>query len=1273
MSRGVGRLLFRIIPLWSWRLCFYGTVAALLLAGGAVLGLRYWVLPNIESYRGELETALSRATGQRIAIGQITADWQGWRPHISLGEVTVHDAAGRAALSLERIDQTLSWLSLLFLEPRFYSLEIRQPELTVRRLEDGRLSVAGIELGKTQGGGGLSDWLLRQREVIVRGANITWIDEKLQAPELPLTQVTLRLQNDFHRHRFGLRAIAPEHLAGPLDVRGDFQGGSVKATREWEGRLFAQLDYADFAAWRPWIPLPIAIDRGTGALRLWLDIDDDRVTGVIADVRLSGLRTQLARDLDALELGALSGRVGWRGWKQGYELFAQQLVLQAGEGPPLPQAELRLRRTYARADKPSSGELNANALELEPLARIADRLPLDAGLRAAIARHAPAGSVHGLAAKWSGDWPPARFDVKAGFSNIGIRETDALPGVSSLSGTIEANETRGTLRIANQGTTIELQNVFAQPLELAELSGQVGWAVANGEYDVRIAALSFANADVAGTLQGSYRTSGAGRGVTDLTGALTRADARQIAKYLPLRIGRSTRDWVARSVLGGHSNDVKLRLQGDLKDFPFEHPGRGGIFEVKVRAKDGILDYANGWPRIENIDADLTFSGQRMEIRVPSASVLGAQLARVTAVIADLNHASELLEVSGEAEAPTADFLRFIGESPVAEMIGRFTEGMQAEGRGRLALKLALPLRTLKDSRVAGSYQFVDNRLRVEPNLPPLEQVNGRLEFTENAVRGTGIAAQLFGGAASISVATQGGAVVVGANGRANLDQLRAPNAPWLGALSGSTDWRSTITVRGKQADFALESSTLGIVSTLPAPLAKAASEEMPLRVQRQVKTAQADQIDWTWGHLIAGSLVRRREGPNLLVDRIALGLGTEPPSAESAGIWLRGDLRALDVDRWRSLWRKAGTGEGALPPLAGFDLRVAALDVFGRRLNDFSMQGRGQAGGWQTTVASRELSGELAWQPQGKGRLTARFAKLALPPALERADTAAASGAESPSDYPAVDLVAEEFQHKAKALGRLELAAVPEGRDWRIERLQLRNADGNFTADGRWQWQERTPRTQLNVHLDVNDMGKLLVRLGYPEGIRGSNARLSGALSWSGAPQDLDLPTLSGHLAIAAGRGQFLKLDPGIGKLLSILSLQALPRRVALDFKDVFSDGFTFDEIEGVLKLERGVGTTEGFRINGAAAKVSMSGEVDFANETQKLRVRVTPQLGDSVSTVTALLGGPVAGIGVYLAQKLLNDPLGQLVAYDYDVAGTWSEPQVTKIQVERVRPELD
>ena len=88
--------------------------------------------------------------------------------------------------------------------------------------------------------------------------------------------------------------------------------------------------------------------------------------------------------------------------------------------------------------------------------------------------------------------------------------------------------------------------------------------------------------------------------------------------------------------------------------------------------------------------------------------------------------------------------------------------------------------------------------------------------------------------------------------------------------------------------------------------------------------------------------------------------------------------------------------------------------------------------------------------------------------------------------------------------------------------------------------------------------------------------ARCEVELSWNGAPYDFDYPSLTGNIVLEAAKGQFVKLEPGIGKLLGILSLQSLPRRAALDFRDVFSDGYAFDEIVGAIKINRGIASME-------------------------------------------------------------------------------------------------
>jgi uncharacterized protein YhdP len=322
--------------------------------------------------------------------------------------------------------------------------------------------------------------------------------------------------------------------------------------------------------------------------------------------------------------------------------------------------------------------------------------------------------------------------------------------------------------------------------------------------------------------------------------------------------------------------------------------------------------------------------------------------------------------------------------------------------------------------------------------------------------------------------------------------------------------------------------------------------------------------------------------------------------------------------------------------------------------------------GAWQARLQSREISGEVKWLPQGDGTIVGRFSRLELPaPTSELEPETERGNAEGRSvegrDLPSIDLIADDFRMGPRQFGRLVLAAVPNGADWRIERLELTSPDGTISVTGLWQAWAVSPRTQLSVKLEVSDIGRFFARMVLPQGIQGGKAKLEGPLSWAGPPYALDLPTLSGQLALTARKGRFVKLDPGIGKLLAVISLQTLPKVVTLDLRDIFSQGFAFEEISAKIDIARGVAHTQNFEMDGPAARVQMSGDVNLASETQQLDVHVYPSMSESVALGTALIN-PAVGLGALVLQKALKDPLGQMLGLNYSVAGTWTAPTVTK-----------
>ncbi len=245
---------------------------------------------------------------------------------------------------------------------------------------------------------------------------------------------------------------------------------------------------------------------------------------------------------------------------------------------------------------------------------------------------------------------------------------------------------------------------------------------------------------------------------------------------------------------------------------------------------------------------------------------------------------------------------------------------------------------------------------------------------------------------------------------------------------------------------------------------------------------------------------------------------------------------------------------------------------------------------------------------------------------------------------------------------------AKPQGSEWRIEKLVVANDNGRIEANGAWRTQARQQQTKLDVALDAQDAGAFLARFGYPDALQGAPTRIDGQLAWAGAPSEFDYPTLTGTLRIVVGPGRFLKIEPGFGKLLGVLSLQSLPRRISLDFRDVFSEGFAFDDITGNVRVTNGVMSTDNLALVGPAAKVNISGDADLAKETQRLAVRVQPSLSGGVSAGAALLFlanpiiGAAVGAGSLLAQKVMRDPIEQMFSYQYTVTGGWSDPVVTR-----------
>jgi uncharacterized protein YhdP len=440
---------------------------------------------------------------------------------------------------------------------------------------------------------------------------------------------------------------------------------------------------------------------------------------------------------------------------------------------------------------------------------------------------------------------------------------------------------------------------------------------------------------------------------------------------------------------------------------------------------------------------------------------------------------------------------------------------------------------------------------------------------------------------------------------------------------------------------------------------------------------------------------------PQVLRGAIAAGLAPgESAAMPEQGVMANINVASVNLDQWAQLLgqtvsggpaQAAGTRAAAAAPAgpSGYmpsvlAVRAKELTVEGRTLHNVVVGATRDGSTWRASIDAAELNGYAEYGP---GRLYARLARLSLGQAATRQVESLLD--EQPAELPALDVIVDDFELRGKKLGRLEIEAQnrsQEVREWRLAKLNLTTPEAAFTASGNWAalnaqgaprvagTRERM-RTAIRFRLDIADSGQLLARFGMKDVVRRGKGRLEGQVAWLGSPLAFDYATLDGNFHVGMEAGQFLRAEPGLAKLLGVLSLQSLPRRLALDFRDVFSEGFSFDFIRGDITIEDGIAATNNLQMKGVNAAVLMEGKADIQKETQDIKVVVVPEINAGTASLAFAVINPAIGLGTFLAQLVLRQPLIRAATQEFQVHGTWADPQVTRVnrreaQAESARP---
>jgi uncharacterized protein YhdP len=303
-----------------------------------------------------------------------------------------------------------------------------------------------------------------------------------------------------------------------------------------------------------------------------------------------------------------------------------------------------------------------------------------------------------------------------------------------------------------------------------------------------------------------------------------------------------------------------------------------------------------------------------------------------------------------------------------------------------------------------------------------------------------------------------------------------------------------------------------------------------------------------------------------------------------------------------------------------------------------------------------------------GVGSLFAEFERLEL----GDPESSGLDMETNPAELPALHLYARSFQYSGVELGETRIEAYPTADGFHFEKVDASSEQLSVQASGDWSLSEQGQRSDFEIHMASVSLGDFLHTMDISSAVQGGQTVVDFSAWWPGPPSAFALSRLNGQIEFSVVDGIIADASAGTGRLLGLLSIQALPKRLSLDFGDVFDSGFSFDEAAGTFRMENGTATTDDMLMKSSAANISISGSTNLVVQEYDQLMTVRPGLGNTLPIIGVLAGGPIGAAAGLALQGLLQGQIGEATKVQYSITGPWEDPVFEAVDVERVEPAI-
>ena len=1242
--------------------------AALVILLAIAVGLFRLFLPRLPEYQEEIKGWASAAIGMQVEFTGMDARWGLSGPELKFyGAELVRPGDQTRLLVAEEVGIGVSLLRLLRDRTLVVdTVTVRDTSIELRQLDDGSWQVQGSEPGDLLRASPADPGSIGSIDVVGVNIEIQLIRPGDERPTY-FNVSNMQVRRDDMRIALDADVRLPEQIGTHLTV----SATQILAGDERTWNMLIEVDDLDLAG----LSNLQADERyrfssGHGDLDLALAYANERVVNATANIDFEDLALGEGPGFD------ISGRFDVNNDIDGWLIAVDELTMTTPAGE-WPRTSLRLEASTDTDGKVVMLDASASYLNLADFELL--MYWLDDDSRRVLDELRPDGVVRNMQATLSDiDTDAMRYAVAADLDKFGIAAHENIPGVRGFTGSVRADHSSGLLEIKSDYMSLSLPAWLNDPVDIDAASGTVIWRRSGRRTTILSDSISIRNSVFESRSDIEIVINGDDSPVIDLASTWSIDDLNAAKRYIPQSILKpKLYTWFQNALVSGQIPRGTTRFFGPLDKFPFD--GGEGRMLIEASVRNTTLKYLPRFPAAEINELEVMLENVRLFTDSNSSVNSGNSVVDAIVEIPDLRR--PVLTIDAYSTGTLETIRAFSANSPIGAVFGGQLDRVTVSGDASIAFDLVVPLLDAKAYEFTARVQSSNGSLAIEGLNPPITDLSGAVTIEKDRISSESLGGRFLDEPVIIDLMNTSPndpdyKIVAHATGAATAKGIVEDlGFPLAGRLNGRTNYTVDIFFPRGQTEtpapvsIRVRSDLSGMSLDLPMPFTKPAQEArgfsgelnfMPggERIESRGKTDGA----------FAWNIVFVKEDDAWDFDRGTLVLGDGPMSEPDVrGLHIRGQAREISLENWLQLSRQDVEQLGAAERIRSIELDVANLYVLGQHLQDHRVRVDRSARDWLVQINGEMVAGSIfvPYDFKADRALVLDMERLILP-----GDGTEADGVQDddfttidPRGLPSISVKAAEFGLGDRMFGALEaeIKRTPEGLV--ADSIIARDPTFEIVGNGRWVVDADDPsgfRTFITASLTSSDVVQTMQRLDYQPGIVSDAMGILLDLSWSGGPRMNFMSSLDGDVQVRFGSGQLVEVEPGAGRMFGLMSIAALPRRLSLDFSDVFERGFGFDKIEGKFRLDDGVAYTCDLALEGPAAAIAIVGRANLVERDYDQTAVVSASVGNALPVAAALVAGPQVAAALLLFSQIFKEPLQDIGQVYYSVTGSWDEPVV-------------